>query len=77
MSNCSVCGKSDANIVCDNSCGTNFCSDECCMKDSHECSDCPKCVSGVVHKQNNGLWKCDTCNFQTQNVQDLDIEDEF
>ena len=64
---CSICGKNNPKIICDNSCGTAFCSDECSKKDTHECSDCPKCNGSVL--KHNKLWKCNKCNYQTDKLE--------
>jgi hypothetical protein len=74
MNKCSICKKSNAIIICDNSCGTGFCSDVCMKKDKHECSDCPKCYGSVL--KHDDLWICNKCNFETKELvyhDDLDL----
>jgi len=75
MGDCSVCGTIGARMICDNSCGTAFCSMECSKKDTHQCSDCPNSgCHGSVLMQSNNLWKCNKCNFEGKE-DELDHDD--
>lgn len=78
MNNCWICGKTYANIVCDNSCGATFCSDVCLKKDTHECSGsgCIQCYGSVI-MQPNGLWKCYKCSFQSKKLIHKKLMDYF
>ena len=66
MEKCNVCGKEGKHVVvCDNSCGTGFCSIECSDKDKHECGlECSYCYGMMIVVDNK--WVCNYCIKKSQ-----------
>jgi len=61
MDKCYVCGKlGNCVVVCDNSCGTKFCSIKCSDQDTHDCGEyCSECEHMMILLNNN--WFCNYC----------------